>query len=84
MTDLPLKYMMKSYHKRAEMHEEILMALENISSTSLQNIYRQLQDVEAKRTLIRELLTAMTAGNELSTTLIQIDNIMGRGAQSEE
>ena len=84
MRDLPLKYMMKSHLRRAEMHEEILMALENISCSSLQNIYRQLQNVEAKRMLIRELLIAMTEGNELSTSLIQIDMTIAGDAQYEE
>ncbi|MBH96738.1 MAG: hypothetical protein CMD87_05725 [Gammaproteobacteria bacterium] len=84
MRELPLKYMMKSHKKRVEMHREILMALENISSNSLQNIYRQLQNVEAKRMLIRELLISMTEGTDLSTSLIQIDNIIGRDAQYEE
>jgi hypothetical protein len=84
MRELPLTYMMKSHTERAEMHEEILMALENISSSSLQNIYRQLQNVEAKRMLIRELLISMTKGTDLSTSLIQIDTTIGRDAQYEE
>ena len=84
MRDLPLKYMMESHRRRADMHEEILKALDNISSSSLQNIYRQLQNVEAKRMLIRELLIAMTEGNELSTSLIQIDMTIARDAQYEE
>jgi hypothetical protein len=84
MTDLPLLYMMKSHTERAEMHEEILMALENISSSSLQNIYRQLQNVDAKRVLIRELLISMTMGTDLSTSLFQIDNTIGKDAQYEE
>ena len=40
MMNLPVRYMMKCNGKRAEMHKKILMALENISSSSLQNIYR--------------------------------------------
>ncbi len=60
------------------------MALENISSSSLQNIYRQLQDVEAKRLLIQELLIDMTAGTDLGTSLIQIDSTIGRDDKYEE
>ena len=66
------------------MHKKILMALENISSSSLQNIYRQLQDVEAKRLLIQELLIDMTAGTDLGTSLIQIDSTIGRDDKYEE
>ena len=76
--------MMKSHDVRAKMHEEILMALENISSNSLQNIYRQLQNVEAKRMLIRELLISMTRGTDLNTSLIQIDNTIAMDAKNDE
>jgi hypothetical protein len=81
MTDLPKRYMMKSHHQRAEMHEEILMVLENISSNSLPNIYLQLQNVEAKRSLIRELLTAKTAGIDLRTELSAINSTMERDSK---
>lgn len=82
--NLPVRYMMKCNGKRAKMHKKILMALENISSSSLQNIYRQLQDVEAKRLLIQELLIDMTAGTDLGTSLIQIDSTIGRDDKYEE
>lgn len=78
MIELPKKYMIKSYNERAKMHEQILIALENISSSSFQNIYRQLQNVEAKRRLIKELLIGMTDGTDISTSLIQIDGTIGR------
>ena len=84
MRELPLSYMMKSPTERAEMQEKHMMALENISSSSLQNIYRQRQNVEAKRMLLRELLISMTKGTDLSTSLIQIDTTIGRDAQYEE
>ena len=76
--------MIKSYQKRAEMHEQILVALENISSSSLQYIYIQLQNVEAKRMLIQELLIAMTDGTDISTSLIQINNTISRATENEE
>jgi|TARA_R110000787_G_scaffold41939_2_gene103157 hypothetical protein len=84
MIELPKKYMIKSYQKRAEMHEQILVALENISSSSLQYIYIQLQNVEAKRMLIQELLIAMTDGTDISTSLIQINNTISRATENEE
>ena len=82
--NLPVRYMMKCNGKRSEMHKKILMALENISSSSLQNIYRQLQDVEAKRLLIQELLIDLTEGTDLGTSLIQIDSTIGRDEKYEE
>ena len=84
MIELPKKYMIKSYQKRAEMHEQILVALENISSSSLQYIYIQLQNVESKRMLIQELLIAMTDGTDISTSLIQINNTISRATENEE
>ena len=84
MVHPPVRYMMKCNGKRAEMHKQILIVLENISSSSLQNIYRQLQDVESKRLLIQELLIDMTKGADLGTSLIQIDSTIGRDAKYEE
>ena len=66
------------------MHEEIAQTLEDVSSTSLQNIYRQLQDVNAKRTLIREILISMDRGITLDAILAQIDTTIQNDALFEE
>tara|TARA_R100001509_G_scaffold90690_1_gene52207 strand:- start:144 stop:374 length:231 start_codon:yes stop_codon:yes gene_type:complete len=76
--------MLMSHEEQAKMHEEICMALETISSSSLQNIYRQLQQVEAKRMLIREIIIGLQKGFEMSALLIQIDTTISRDGEYEE
>ena len=73
MSELPKAYKILSAEKRLEMHREILQVLENVSSTSLQQINRQLMSVEAKRRLIKELCGGMVQGYDLDSLLIQID-----------
>lgn len=73
MSELPKAYMIKSVEKRLSMHIEILQALENLSSTSLQQINRQLMSVDAKRQLLKELCGGLTKGFDLQSLLISID-----------
>jgi hypothetical protein len=84
MRPLPKSYMLRSAEQRLAMHEEIAQTLDDVSSTSLQNIYRQLQDVNAKRTLIREILISMDKGITLDATLAQIDTTIQNDALFEE
>ena len=84
MRRLPKKYMLKSHLERSEMHEDICAALENVSSASLQQIFRQLQDADAKRKLMREIIISLEKGYSLDATLIQINNTIDRDAEYEE
>ena len=84
MRPLPMSYMLKSHAERAEIHADICAALENISSSSLQNIYRQLSVVEAKRMLIREIIIGLEKGFEMSAILIQIDTTISRDGEYAE
>jgi|DEB0MinimDraft_3_1074331.scaffolds.fasta_scaffold00001_5 hypothetical protein len=84
MRPLPKSYMLRSPQQRLAMHEEIAQTLDDVSSTSLQNIYRQLQDVNAKRTLIREILISMDKGMTLDAILAQIDTTIQNDALFEE
>jgi hypothetical protein len=84
MRPLPLSFMLKSYHERAEIHEDVCAALESVSSSSLHNIYRQLQNVEAKRMLIREIIIGLEKGFTMSAVLIQIDTTISRDGEYAE
>lgn len=74
MKQLPKSYMMLSAKQRAEKFAEMLSSLENVSGTSLQQILRQLNDMEAKRNLLKEIIINEGEGYDLYTTLVQIEN----------
>lgn len=76
--------MLKSRKERFDLHEEICASLENVSNTLMPNIYRQLQDVEAKRLLFREILIGISHGDDLQTTLISIENTISNEPLDEE
>ena len=76
--------MLKSHMERAELYEDICAALENVSSASLQQIHRQLEDAEAKRMLIREIVISLDKGFALDATLVQINNTIDRDAEYAE
>ena len=61
---------------RAKKFAETLSALENVSGTSLQQILRQLNDMEAKRNLMKEIIINEYEGYDLYTTLVQIENTL--------
>tara|TARA_B100000927_G_scaffold290537_1_gene289670 strand:+ start:1387 stop:1641 length:255 start_codon:yes stop_codon:yes gene_type:complete len=84
MRPLPKSYMTKTHAQRAKMHEDVLIALENASSTTLQNIVRQLANVDAKRMLMREMLVALNEGQDLYSVLVQIDSTIEKDAKYEE
>ena len=78
MIELPKKYMIKSYQKRAEMHEQILVALENISYWKRRKIrrvmdIRQLQnerlvmDLLAKYQPIIDTIMVLVEGIDVMT-----------------
>ncbi len=76
MKKLPQTYMMLSAEVRAKKFAETLSALENVSGTSLQQILRQLNDMEAKRNLMKEIIINEYEGYDLYTTLVQIENTL--------